>query len=314
MRRYAAPIQFFCCFALAALVPDTRGADSSSTNAPGPITNAPVFVAAPATNSAEIIQTNTPIETTGQTNEPYQIPELQILQFPVALTREAKFAIANSKNPVVDYSLAAIAVPRNFDPKFPTPILLVSGTSDGDGSSIRAMHSFTNMALRLGWMVIAADGPYGKPPNDNPQWRWAMVSSLLEHMHKSWPQSRRWPIAAAGVSGGGKWSGVIGAVLAKQRYNLIGVFMAGVNQDLASDAAKMYEPAVRYKNTPIFLSSGTDDMIATPEHQNEVKESLLHSGFSNVRLETFKGGHVVSPLELRKALTWFVETYAKPAN
>lgn len=244
------------------------------------------------------------------TNAPYKIPENEIIQFYVPLTREGRLALA-PKNQVVDYVKAAIAVPSGFNPEIPNPILLVSGTSDGDGSSIRWMPAYTNIALRLGWVVIAADGPYGKPLNETPAWRWALASSVLEHMHKSWPRSRRWPIAAVGVSGGGKWSGVLGAILANKGYNLIGVFMAGVNQDLASDSAKPYQPAIRYKSTPIYLSSGMDDKIATPQHHNEVKESLLNFGFSSVRLETFKGGHALSETELRKALSWFLEEYGK---
>lgn len=245
------------------------------------------------------------------TNAPYKIPENRILEFTVPLSAASKAAVINGKNALVEFARAAIAVPPRFDPDLPTPILLVSGTSDGDGSSIRAMQAFTNIALRLGWVVIAADGPFGKPQIDNPAWRWAMASSLLEHIHKTWPRSRRWPIAAAGVSGGGKWSGVMGAILSNKGYNLVGVFMGAVNQDFASDSAKLYEPAVRYKQTPIYLSSGTDDKVATPQHHNEVKENLLHHGFASVRLETFKGGHALSELELRKALNWFVEQYAK---
>jgi hypothetical protein len=252
----------------------------------------------------------TPTIETVATNAPYKIPENRILQFTVPLTREAKLALA-AKNQVVDFAKVAIAVPSNFNPEAPNPILLVSGSSDGDGSSIRWLPSYTNIALRSGWIVIAADGPYGKPVLDNPAWRWAMASSLLEHIHKTWPRSRRWPIAAAGVSGGGKWSGVMGAILANKGYNLIGVFMGAVNQDLASESAKLYEPATRYKSTPIYLSSGTDDKVATPQHHSEVKESLLHHGFTTVRLETFKGGHAVSETELRKALNWFIEEYAK---
>ena len=174
------------------------------------------------------------------------------------------------------------------------------------------MTAFTNVALRLGWVVIAADGLYGKPPNDNPPWRFAMLSALLEHMHRTWPQSKSWPIACAGVSGGGKWAGVMGAILTRQGYNVIGVFMGAVNQDMASEAAKLYEPAVRYKEVPIYLSSGTEDKIATTQHHQEVKESLLHNGFSKVRLETFKGGHALSEGELRRALNWFLEQFSKP--
>lgn len=255
-----------------------------------------------------------PAETTSTniiiTNAPYKIPENRILQFTVPISKEGRIALA-AKSQVVDFAKAAIAVPTGFDPEIPTPILLISGSSDGDGSSIRMMPAFTNIALRLGWIVIAADGPFGKPVLDNPAWRWAINSALLEHMHKTWPRSRRWPIAAAGVSGGGKWSGVMGAILARQGYNLVGVFMGAVNQDLASESAKLYEPAVRYKKTPIYLSSGTDDKIATPQHHNEVKDSLLSTGFSTVRLETFKGGHALAESELRKALNWFIEVYAK---
>ena len=252
--------------------------------------------------AAEAASTNAP---------PYRMPQVQILTFPVPLGVPAKTAVLNSKNPMVEYARAAIAVPRGFDREIATPILLVNGTSDGDGSSIRAMHAYTNVALRMGWLVIAADGPFGKPLNDNPPWRWAMISSLLEHMNKTWPGSDRWPIASVGYSGGGKWAGVIGAILAKRGYNLIGVFMGAVNEDYASEAAKIYDPAVRFKKVPIYLSSGTDDKLATPEQHTDVRESLLHHGFSTVRLETFKGGHALAELELRKALRWFMEQFGR---
>jgi hypothetical protein len=244
------------------------------------------------------------------TNAPYKMPENRILEFPVPLSRAARIAAANSKNPPAEFAKAAIAVPSGFDPEIPTPILLVCATSDGEGSSIRVLPAFTNIAFRLGWIVIAADGPL-KPQQDNPPWRWAMVSSLLDHINKTWPASKRWPIAAVGVSGGGKWAGVVGAILSQKGYNLIGVFMAAVNQDYASEAAKLYDPAVRFKQTPIYISSGSEDKIATPEHHQQVKESLLHHGFATVRLETFKGGHALSEGDLRNALSWFVEVYGK---
>jgi hypothetical protein len=245
------------------------------------------------------------------TNAPYKTPPNRIIEFSVPLSQTAKLSVANSRNPAVEIARAAIAVPLGFDPEVPTPILLVCGSSDGDGSSIRVMPAYTNVALRLGWIVIAADSPFGKPPNDSPPWRWAMVSSLLDHMNKTWPASRRWPIVAAGVSGGGKWAGVVGAILTQKGYNLIGLFMGGVNQDMASEAAKLYDPAIKYKQVPIYLSSGTSDKIATPQHHNDVKESLLSSGFTTVRLESFKGGHALSEPELRTALNWFMEQYVK---
>jgi predicted esterase len=102
----------------------------------------------------------------------------------------------------------------------------------------------------------------------------------------------------------------MGAILAKKDYNLVGVFMGAVNQDLASESAKLYEPATSYKKTPIYLSSGSEDKIATPQHHDEVKQSLMQNGFSKVRLESFQGGHALSEMELRKALGWFLEEFA----
>jgi hypothetical protein len=257
-----------------------------------------------ATNSAAALKA-------GGTNAPYKIPENRIIEFPIALSSAGQLAVLNSKNAPVDHANAAIAVPDGFDPEIPTPILLINATSDGAASSIRLMPLYTNTALRLGWIVIAADGPFGKPAQDNPPWRWAMASSLLDHINKAWPGSKRWPIVSAGVSGGGKWAGVLGAILSQRGYNLIGVFMGAVNADFASEAAKIYDPAIRYKQVPIYLSSGTDDKIATPEQHQQVKESLLSNGFTNVRMESFKGGHALSEAELRKALNWFVEVYGK---
>jgi hypothetical protein len=267
----------------------------------------------PTNASAPRSRSKTPRGPSGSaaTNAPYRIPAGRLLEFPVPLTRAALVSVANSKNPVVEFARAAIMVPTGFNPDLPTPILLVNGTSDGNGSSLRAMMSFTNVALRLGCIVLAADGPSGKPPNDNPPWRWAMISSLLDHVHQTWPKSRRWPIVSAGYSGGGKWAGVMGAILAQKGYNLIGVFMGAVNQDFATEAAKVYEPATQFRKVPIYISSGTDDTIATPKQHEEVKESLLNNGFITVRLESFKGGHALSDDELRKGLKWFFEEYNK---
>jgi hypothetical protein len=71
------------------------------------------------------------------TNAPYKIPENKIIEFNVPLSPAARLSVINSKNPPVDYAKVAIAVPERFDPEIPTQILLINGTSDGLGSSIR---------------------------------------------------------------------------------------------------------------------------------------------------------------------------------
>lgn len=237
----------------------------------------------------------------------YRIPPNTILEAIIPLTAAARVSVQSSKNPMVYTAREAICVPFGFSPTNLNKILIISGTSDGEGSSIRAMRSFTNIALRLGWVVVAADGPTGKPQQDNPPWRWAMLSSVLDHIHTAWPGSRNWPVACAGFSGGAKWSALMGAILSQKGYNVVGTYMGGCNQDMASEAARLYWPATKFKKTPMFLSSGSEDTIATPAHHVAVKESMLDNGFERVRLEGYKGGHNLDEATLRTALYWFFE-------
>jgi hypothetical protein len=248
----------------------------------------------------------------------YKVPTNTVLEFQVPLSQAAQIAVVNSKNPIVYVANAAIALPAGFNTNGTFPILVVNGTSDGDGSSVRALRAYAKVALESGWVVIAGDGPYGKPTNDTPPWRYAMMSAVLEHMNKTWPASRKWPIASVGFSGGAKWAAVMGAILSQKGYNLIGVFMGGCNEDLATAAVRLYEPksgerAVfqpgRFKQTPLYLSSGTEDKIATPEQHEGVRQSMISNGFATVRLEKYEGGHLLSNDELQKALGWFMELY-----
>lgn len=248
----------------------------------------------------------------GATNNiQYQIPEATILEFLVPLSPAAQLSLANNNLSHLQAAAAGIAVPQKFNPTNKYPLLIVNATSDGDASSIRAMRSFTNIALSMGFVVAAADGPLGRPTNDTPIFRFAMLNSVLEHMHKSWPASKSWPIVCAGFSGGGKWSGVIGAGLNGQGYKVIGVFQGGVNQDFTSEAARLYPPTTGYRATPFYLSSGITDKLATPDQHDEVRRSLLMNGFNLVRVENHEGGHNLDQDHLRKAFTWFLENHKR---
>jgi hypothetical protein len=232
--------------------------------------------------------------------------------FSLPLSTAAKQSILASKNPMVDWASAAITVPQGFNPEVPNPLLIVCSTGEGQSSSLREIHDYATTAVRLGYVLLAAEGPYGRPANDTSPWRWAMTSTLLDHIHKHWPGSRKWPIVCAGISGGGKWSGVLGAILANKGYNVMGVFMGSVDQDYASESAQRYLPSTKYKDVPIFLSGGSEDKIATPAKMTEVKEGLLRHGFAKVRLEMHKGGHELSHEDLSQALRWFLEQYIEP--
>jgi pimeloyl-ACP methyl ester carboxylesterase len=229
----------------------------------------------------------------------------KMITFRVPLPADAAHAAAEGGNPQPTEATIGLAVPADFDPRKPWPVLCVSATSDGHASSVGHMRGYWKTATDLGWVVIAGDGP-SKPATDHDAWRWTMLSAGLEAMHKAWPDSRKWLYATGGFSGGAKRSGRIGAILAKEKYRLIGIFMGGCNADMPSDALKTYKPAkADFLNVPIFLSNGEADAISTPAAAENVRRSLEKTGFTKVRYEKYAGGHSLHPDHIREALTWF---------
>src|SRR5688572_23934056 len=108
---------------------------------------------------------------------------------------------------------AVIALPEGFDPRRPWPILLV--TAPSGASAISSVASYTNVALAEGWIVAAVDGPKVSFEKDNHLFAWGMISSLLDHLRRSWPQSKQWPIACGGFSGGGKRAAMTAAQMVR---------------------------------------------------------------------------------------------------
>jgi predicted esterase len=185
----------------------------------------------------------------------------------------------------------------------PCPLLIVSVPSGG--SAIRALPSITNTALNAGWAVLAADGPKVDQNDDTVQFGWAMLSSVLEQFHRTWPPSKQWPVACAGFSGGAKRSATVAAAMMKEGYQVIGIFMGGCNEDRVTLGLQLYQPGERFKLVPIFLSNGTGDPIANPTHAATVAESMRRSGFQKLRLESYDGGHRQNNEHLIEALQWF---------
>lgn len=80
----------------------------------------------------------------------------------------------------------------------------------------------------------------------------------------AFPGARQWPIATGGFSGGAKRSGLLGAILCRDKWNLIGMYMGGCNQDMASKGLATYRPGrAEFRKVPVFLSIGEQDTVVT---------------------------------------------------
>ena len=225
------------------------------------------------------------------------------IRFPVS--KYFQDIAAQGGNPRPETGRAVVTFPPGFDPSRRWPILIVTSTSDFNRTSAMDADWYRPPATAEGWIVLGSDATI-RPRIDSTQWRLGLLAAALEAIRKEWPQSSRWPVAFAGFSGGSKRSGVLGPMLAKSgSVRVGGFFLSGINEDRLSEGYKTYQPGRGFLEVPVWLSSGANDTVATPQAHNLVKASLERTGFKRVRLEQFGGGHQLKMSEVRRALQWF---------
>jgi integrase len=94
--------------------------------------------------------------------------------------------------------------------------------------------------------------------------------AAIDAFHRSFAGSEKWPMACAGFSGGGKGAGYVAPFLARNGCRITGIYLTGVNEDHLSDGYARCQPGADFLRTPIYLSAGHDDRMATPEQQYAV--------------------------------------------
>jgi hypothetical protein len=223
----------------------------------------------------------------------------------VPLSPPEKSYAAQGGNPVPLNAVAVLATPANFDPARTWPVLVICSTSDFKRQNRDDLADFyRRVALAEGWVLLAGDGPQ-HARNDNVAWREAMTMAAIDALHRSFAGSEKWPIACAGFSGGGKGVGYVAPFLARNRCHVIGIYITGANEDHLSDGYARLQPGPDFLNTPIYVSAGRDDRIATVEQQYNVVGSIKRTGFKQIRIGTFHGNHEVNDAQTSIALGWF---------
>jgi hypothetical protein len=210
-------------------------------------------------------------------------------------------------NPVPTTGRLFLLLPPNFDSRRVWPILIVTATKDRGHTSPSDALWYRAAAAAEGWIVLATDATV-RPRKDSVGWRLALLAAGLDALYHDCPKSAQWPVAFAGISGGAKCAQWLGAILAQTHsLNMRGFFLSGINEDQMPEALKTNPAPPGFLRLPIWISSGINDRIATPSHEEQVKGSLVRTGFQNVRLSRFSGGHEVNRADLQSALKWFRE-------
>lgn len=211
---------------------------------------------------------------------------------------------------------ALLAVPPGFDPfRKKHPVLIVSCTTDGDASSVDAAKAYLSDASDRGFVVLAVNGEFGKPENpknDSTTFRWTLVKAALDAMHAQWPESKSWPIATGGISGGAGYASHQAIMLVEEKHRVIGMFLSVSGWNPTNFPAVLKRaPSGKMRRVPIFMSAGETDTIATAEITGGARRDVERDGFKNVRFEKFPGGHEMHHPHLLAALDWFLDQDAK---
>ena len=223
----------------------------------------------------------------------------------VPLSAQEKSYAGQGGNPVPQSAVAVLATPANFDPRKSWPVLVPCSTSDFKRQNRDDLVQFyQRVGLAEGWVLLAGDGPQ-HARNDTAAWRLAMTLAAIDALHHSFAGSEKWPTACAGFSGGAKGAGSIAPVLARNACRITGLYLTGVNQNYLSPGYARAQPGADFLSTPIYVSIGHDDRIATLEQQYNVVGSIKRTGFNRVRIGTFRGGHEVNDAQTSIALKWF---------
>jgi hypothetical protein len=211
----------------------------------------------------------------------------------------------------VTHALVAVATPPGFTADSAAPVLVINATSDRPWHSSRdLMKAYAPAATARGWIVVAAD-PF--PPvslaDDHASLRMSLAIAALAILGKQWPVETNAPLAFGGFSGGSKYTGWLAAGFVARGRRVIGVYLSGCNENALLEAARSFDVLdAAFRRTPVFLQSGLDDKVATPEDHRRIARELERAGFGNVRVRPVPGGHEVVPSVLGEALDGFGAT------
>jgi hypothetical protein len=200
----------------------------------------------------------------------------------------------------------AIAVPKDFDPSKPQRVLITSASTTGNGLSIPNMRTYTQAALDRGWVVMSADGEFGKPGDDGIGFRAELLYAMLAMLDVTWPQAKgTWSFATAGFSGGAGYASHQACSMTAQKWRVIGMLL--MNGNYSPDMWEKYikGPKAPMHKIPVFYSAGQSDDVCKPEFMKNTIQQAKKGGFHNLRSEWHPGGHAPYAPHISEALQWF---------
>ena len=222
------------------------------------------------------------------------------------LSAEAVKALQKDKDNKDTTLKLAVAVPRDFNPAVPQKyffvVTAVNSEAERASGNISKFGMYSKSCVDAGWVCLAVDSNAGKPKTGWAMWE---ALSLLE---KEWGGFKSGTFATGGFSGGAKGCWWEAAYLAKNKFDVAGVFMGGCNEDRSETNRKEQSaPSAAFRKIRGYVSMGKADTTATIAHSEAVLKSLKSNGIRDLKSGVHDGGHSFHKPHFEEALKWFAE-------
>lgn len=222
------------------------------------------------------------------------------------LSAEAVKALQKDKENKDATLKLAVAVPRDFNPAVPQKyffvVTAVNSEVERASGNISKFGMYSKSCVDAGWVCLAVDSNAGKPKTG-----WAMWEAL-GLLEKEWSGFKASTFATGGFSGGAKGCWWEAAYLAKNKFDVAGVFMGGCNEDRSEKNRKEQSvSSAAFRRIRGYVSMGRADGIATIAQSEAVMKSLKSNGIRDLRGGVHDGGHSFHKPHFDEALKWFAE-------
>ena len=203
-----------------------------------------------------------------------------------------------------------IVVPDDFDPAKTYPLLILNNYVQTGSTNIELMNQHAKVATQLGFVLVSTSvlGGEGKSRISDTL-RWGMVEATLNEMHEKWPATQEWPVAISGTTYGSKFACSLSAIMMKERYHVIGLFLTDLTSDSPSEALEIYQPTKsKYTRMPIYVSAYSKTRDEPHKYEERAKAELDEAGFSKMKFNYYyeRSVKIYGP-HLKEALEWFQE-------
>ncbi len=199
-----------------------------------------------------------------------------------------------------------VIVPEKFDPADKNSLVVLC-QSPGRNISFSALSNFTRVALEENALVMALDGEFGHPgQNDTPAFRANLLRGAMEVLLRDHP-ANQWSFIHVGNSGGSGNASYVAMYMMSNDWRVAGCFLGVGNYSPVMWDKDISLKTPQKKQLRLYYSFGENDKVCPTDLQDKMLAELKKSQYTDYRVFYHKKGHGFEESHWKEAIQWFKE-------